>query len=115
MQNKICETELVAGIWPASGHYRSAGGAAQGHQADLGRCQRSPLHCWCRGNRSSLHRRHERFDMLSLSFELYVPLILKMREINFFCGQITLWAISRDILRGSKKSRTPQNIPRNGP
>jgi hypothetical protein len=29
-----------------------------------------------------------------------VPLILKMQEIVFFCGQITLWDISRDILRG---------------
>ncbi len=28
-----------------------------------------------------------------------VPLILKMREIIFFCGQITLWAISMNILR----------------
>ncbi len=63
-----------------------------------------------------------------------VPLILKMREIIFFCGQITLWAMSRDILRGprlfwpsklsralqgtiqgSKKWRPTQNIPRNGP
>ncbi len=62
-----------------------------------------------------------------------VPAIFKMREIIFFCGQITLWAISRDILRGprlfwplncpecsegqlrgSKKSWPPQNIPRNG-
>jgi hypothetical protein len=32
-----------------------------------------------------------------------VPLILKMREIYFFCGQITFWAISRDILRESKR------------
>jgi hypothetical protein len=30
------------------------------------------------------------------------PLILKMREIIFFCGQITLWAIFRDILRGPR-------------
>jgi len=52
---------------------------------------------------------------------------------NFFCGTITLWAISRDILRGprlfwplnypllhsgqfkgSKKSWPPQNVPWNG-
>ncbi len=31
-----------------------------------------------------------------------VPLILKMRKIIFFCGQITLWAISRNILRGPR-------------
>ncbi len=30
------------------------------------------------------------------------PLIWKMREIIFCCGQITLWAISRDILKGAK-------------
>jgi hypothetical protein len=31
-----------------------------------------------------------------------IPLILKMPEIIFFGGQITLWAISRDILRGPR-------------
>jgi hypothetical protein len=51
-----------------------------------------------------------------------VPLILKIWEVIFFVfGQITLWAISRDILRGPrnnlgvKKVEAPQNIPRNGP
>jgi hypothetical protein len=33
-----------------------------------------------------------------------VPLFKKLRDIIFFCGTITLWAISRDILRGPKKS-----------
>jgi hypothetical protein len=28
----------------------------------------------------------------------YLPQILKIREIIFFCGQITLWAISSNIL-----------------
>jgi hypothetical protein len=31
-----------------------------------------------------------------------VLLILKMRESIFFCGQITLWSIPRDILRGPR-------------
>ncbi len=31
-----------------------------------------------------------------------VPLFKKLRDIIFFCGTITLWAISRDILRGQK-------------
>jgi hypothetical protein len=51
-----------------------------------------------------------------------VPLFKKLWDIIFFCGTITLWAISRDILRGprlfwpkgSKKSWPPQNVPRNG-
>ncbi len=47
-----------------------------------------------------------------------VPLIKKLRDIIFFCGTITLWAISRDILRGAKtflrgqKSRGPLKISR---
>jgi hypothetical protein len=32
------------------------------------------------------------------------PLILKMRDIIFFCGQTTYWAISRDISRGPRPS-----------
>ncbi len=43
-----------------------------------------------------------------ITISINAPLILKMREI-IFCGQITLWAISKDILRGKKKSRLPQN------
>ena len=43
-----------------------------------------------------------------------VPLFKKLQDIIFFCGTITFLAISRDILRGSKKSRPPQNVPRNG-
>jgi hypothetical protein len=31
-----------------------------------------------------------------------VPLFKKLRDITFFCGTITLWAISRDILRGPR-------------
>jgi hypothetical protein len=31
-----------------------------------------------------------------------VPLVKKLRDIIFFCGTITLWAISRDILRGRR-------------
>ncbi len=31
-----------------------------------------------------------------------VPLFKKLRDIIFFCGTITLWAISRDILRGPR-------------
>ena len=62
-----------------------------------------------------------------------VPLFKKLWDIIFFGGTITLWAISRDILRGprlfwplncpslrsgqfkgSKKSWPPQNVPWNG-
>ncbi len=32
----------------------------------------------------------------------YVPLFKKLRDIIFFCGTITVWAISRDILRGPR-------------
>ncbi len=31
---------------------------------------------------------------------IYVPLFKKLRDIIFFLGTITLWTISRDILRG---------------
>ncbi len=31
-----------------------------------------------------------------------VPLFMKLWDIIFFCGTITLWAISRDILRGPR-------------
>jgi hypothetical protein len=37
-----------------------------------------------------------RFDRLTIN----VPLFKKLRDIIFFCGTITYWAISRDILRG---------------
>ncbi len=51
-----------------------------------------------------------------------VPLFKKLRDIIFFCGTITLWAISRDILRGPRlfwplkfrgqKSRGPLKMSR---
>ncbi len=50
------------------------------------------------------------------------PLILNMREIIFFCGQIAFWAISRDILRGPrlfnlgvKKVEAPSKYPEKWP
>jgi hypothetical protein len=42
------------------------------------------------------------FFLYSNGITINVPLILTMREIIFFVGQITLWAISRDILRGPR-------------
>ncbi len=36
------------------------------------------------------------------SLTINVPLFKKLRDIIFFCGTITLWAISRDILRGPR-------------
>ncbi len=37
----------------------------------------------------------EEYKILTIN----VPLFKKLRDIIFFCGTITLWAISRDILR----------------
>jgi hypothetical protein len=41
-----------------------------------------------------------------------VPLFKKLRDIIFFCGTITLWAISRDILRGPRLFWGPLKMSR---
>ncbi len=41
-------------------------------------------------------------SFLSPLITINVPLFKKLRDIIFFCGTITLWAISRDILRGPR-------------
>ncbi len=40
--------------------------------------------------------------MEKYSITINVPLFKKLRDIIFFCGTITLWAISWDILRGPR-------------
>ena len=57
-----------------------------------------------------------------LCITINVPLFKKLRDIIFFCGTITFWAISRDILRGPRlfwplkfrgqKSRGPLKMSR---
>jgi len=43
---------------------------------------------------------------------IYAPLILKMRDIIFIAGNVHNGPFQG---RGSKNSRPPRNIPRNGP
>jgi hypothetical protein len=51
---------------------------------------------------------------MGIIITINVQLILKIREIIFLCGQITLWAISRDILRG-QKVEVPSKFPEKWP
>ncbi len=62
------------------------------------------------------------FSFMKIIITINVPLFKKLRNIIFFCGTITLWAISRDILKGPRlfwplkfrgqKSRSPLKMSR---
>ncbi len=45
---------------------------------------------------------HSRSKIHKSLITINVPLFKKMRDIIFFCGTITFWAVSRDILRGPR-------------
>ncbi len=49
-----------------------------------------------------LHTDCQTFRESVANITINVPLFKKLRDIIFFCGTITLWAISRDILRGPR-------------